>query len=153
MSNYTLFKIKISSYIYMCGHRQTDSISLLTFSSYLSRIYFAICLNLMQAINQLDSDTISKFEVFFNIKQNKNKNNIILKLCRFSPLILILFMLLFYFNVTGKLANSAGFNLFEFKSEQRNQGIKDGHKYLMNLNKKLNGKILERNDPIIFENR
>ena len=52
MSNYTLFKIKVSSYIYMYGHNQTDSVSLMIFSSYLSRIYFAICLNFLQTINQ-----------------------------------------------------------------------------------------------------
>ena len=50
MSNYGLFKIKISSYIYMYGHRQTDSVSLVKFSSYIGKIYFAICLNMVQAI-------------------------------------------------------------------------------------------------------
>ena len=151
MSNYALFKIKISSYIYMYRHRQTDSVSLMTFSSYLGRIYFAICLNMVQAINQLNSDTASKFEVFFNIKQDKEETNYILKLCRFSPCLLIIFILLFYYNIPGKLANSAGINLFEFKSAERDQAIKDGHKYLMNLNKKLKGKALERNDKIIFD--
>ena len=151
MSNYGLFKIKISSYIYMYGHRQTDSVSLMKFSSYIGIIYSAICLNMVQAINQLNNETSSKYEVFFNKKQDKEETNVALKICRFSPCFLIIFILLFYYNIPGKLANSAGINLFEFKSTERDQAIKDGHKYLMKLNKKLKGKPLEKNDNIIFE--
>ena len=119
MSNYTLFKIKVSSYIYMYGHRQTDSVSLMIFSPYLSRIYFAICLNCLQAINQFSyEDRRSKFEEFFNIKHEED--NYIIYLCRLSPILLILFMILFFFNVPGKIGNCVGFNLFEFESEEIN---------------------------------
>ena len=153
MSNYTLFKIKISSYIYMYGHRQTDSVSLMIFSSYLSRIYFAICLNCLQAINQFTKDNKSKFEEFFDISQTEGEDNLIIKLCRLSPCVLIFFMILFFFNVPGKIGNLVGFNLFEFESEERDLGIRDGHRYLMILNKKLNGKKLERKNSKIFEDR
>ena len=153
MSNYTLFKIKISSYIYMYGHRQTDSVSLMIFSSYLSRIYFAICLNCLQAINQFTKDKKSKFEEFFDISQTEGEDNLIIKLCRLSPCVLIFFMILFFFNVPGKIGNLVGFNLFEFESEERDLGIRDGHRYLMILNKKLNGKKLERKNSKIFEDR
>ena len=153
MSNYTLFKIKVSSYIYMYGHRQTDSVSLMIFTSYLSKIYFAICLNCLQAINQFDDDRRTKFEEFFDIRQTNSEDNLIIKLCRLSPILLILFMFLFFFNVPGKIGNCVGFNLFEFESEERDLGIKDGHRYLMILNKKLNGKELQRNNSKIFEDR
>ena len=137
----------------MYGHRQTDSVSLMIFSSYLSRIYFAICLNCLQAINQFTKDKKSKFEEFFDISQTEGEDNLIIKLCRLSPCVLIFFMILFFFNVPGKIGNLVGFNLFEFESEERDLGIKDGHKYLMILNKKLNGKILERKKSKIFEDR
>ena len=153
MSNYTLFKIKISSYIYMYGHRQTDSVSLMIFSSYLSRIYFAICLNFLQTLNQFKNEKKSLFEKFFNIAQDKEESNFIIKLCRYSPCILLIFMFLFFFNVPGKIGNFVGCNLFEFESEERDIGIKDGHKYLMTLNKKLNGKQLDHNDSKIFEDK
>jgi hypothetical protein len=153
MSNYTLFKVKISSYIYMYGHRQTNSVSLMIFSSYLSRIYFAICLNCLQAINQFTKDNKSKFEEFFDISQTEGEDNLIIKLCRLSPCVLIFFMILFFFNVPGKIGNLVGFNLFEFESEERDLGIRDGHRYLMILNKKLNGKKLERKNSKIFEDR
>ena len=153
MSNYTLFQIKISSYIYMYGHKQTDSVSLMVFSSYLSRIYFAVCLNCMQCLNQFRNTEMTKFQVFFDIVQTKDEDNIIIKLCRYSPCVLLLFIILFLFNIPGKIASFIGFDLFEFKSEERDLGIKEGHRYLMNLNRKLNGKLLEHHDPRAFEER
>ena len=153
MSNYTLFKVKISSYIYMYGHRQTNSVSLMIFSSYLSRIYFAICLNFVQTLNRFKSDEKSKFEIFFGIKQDESETNFMIRYCRFSPIFLFICIILFILNIPGKIGASVGCNLFEFESEERNLGIKDGHKYLMNLNKKLNGKKLNNNDPMIFKDR
>ncbi len=137
----------------MYGHKQTDSVSLMVFTSYLSRIYFAVCLNCMQCLNQFSEDKKTKFQIFFNKVQTKNEDDVILKLCRYSPCVLLLFILLFLFNIPGKIANCIGFNLFEFKSEERDLGIKKGHKYLMTLNKKLNGQLLEHHDPRVFEER
>ena len=62
-------------------------------------------------------------------------------------------MILFLFNIPRKIGNLVGYNLFEFESEERDLGISDGHKYLINLNKKLKGKKLDRNDEIIFQDR
>ena len=152
MSIYTLFKIKISSYIYMYGHRQTDSVSLMIFSSYLSRVLFAVCLNVIQAIAQLnDRQKKTKFEEFLGLKMDGDEDNKIILLCRYSPVALIFFLILFLLNIPGKIANKLGFNIFELESEQRDLGVDDGHKYLMTLNKKLKGKKLKKNNMIIFE--
>ena len=149
MSNYTLFKIKLSSYLFMYGPRQTDSISLITFTSYLSRIYFAICINYMMAVNQFsERQYSSKFEAFFDL----NIYNTILYMCRYSPILLFIFIFLFYFNIPGRIGYCCGRNLFEFDTKDRNIGIENGHNYLMSLNKKLVGKKLEYNDIKIFEN-
>ena len=153
MSNYTLFKIKISSFIYMYGHKQTDSVSLMVFSSYLSRIYFAVCLNCIQCLNQFSDNKISNFQEFFGIIDKENEDNFIFSLCRYSPFVLFLFLIFFFFNIPGKLANFLGYNLFEFETEERDLMIKDGHAYLMNLNKKLGGKLLKYHDKKIFEER
>lgn len=160
MSLHTLFKIKFSNYIYMYSPRQTDSVSLMIFSSYLSRVLFAICLNVVQINVQLseensddNQDYRTKFEAFLGLKMKEDEENIILLLCKYCPFILILFIVLFYFNIPGKIANCLGFNLFEFESEERDSGISDGHRYLMGLNKKLNGKYLDHRNNIIFEER
>ena len=160
MSLHTLFKIKFSNYIYMYSPRQTDSVSLMIFSSYLSRVLFAICLNVVQINVQLseensddNQDHRTKFEEFLGLKMKEDEGNIILLLCKYCPFVLILFIVLFYFNIPGKIANYLGFNLFEFESEERDSGISDGHRYLMGLNKKLNGKYLDHKNNIIFEER
>ena len=144
----------------MYGHRQTDSVSLMIFSSYLSRVLFAICLNVVQINGQLNDenhdeneDHRTKFEEFLGLKMKEDDENLILLLCKYCPFVLILFIVFFYFNVIGKIANCFGFNLFEFESEERDDGISDGHKYLMSLNKKLNGQLLDHNNKIIFEER
>ena len=155
MSIHTLNKIKISSYIYMYK-RQTNSSSLLLFTSYLSKTLFAICLNYMQMITQLDSKKLSKFTAFFNIIQTKEEDvelNPYLKLCRYCPVFLIAFIILFLFNIPGRIANNAGCNIFDFESEERNEGIEEGHKFLMKINKQLNGKILEYYNMKTFDIR
>ena len=151
MSNYTLFKIKFSSYIYlfMYGPRQTDSISLITFTSYLSRIYFAICLNYMQCVNQFSEKQYNtRFETFFEL----NNNYFLHSLCRYYPLLLLIFIVMFYFNIPGRIMYCCGKSLFEFEYDKKNSDIENGHKYLMSLNKKLGGKQLEYNDFKMFEN-
>ena len=149
MTNYTLFKFKLSSFLYMYGPRQTDSVSLITFSSYLSRLYFAICLNFMQAINQVSRYQYrTNFEKFFGL----NSYSYILYLIRFFPIIFFVLIVLFIFNVPEKILNCCcGYNVFEFETEERNELIEDGHEYLMKINKKLNGNKLEHTDFIIFE--
>ena len=138
----------------MYGHKQTDSVSIMVFSSYLSRIYFAVCLNCIQCLNQFSDNKISNFQEFFGIIKNENEDNyFIFILCRFSFFVLFLFLIFFFFNIPGKLANFLGYNLFEFETEERDLMIKDGHAYLMNLNKKLGGKLLKYHDKKIFEER
>ena len=152
MSNYTLFKIKLSSYLFMYGPRQTDSVSLIIFTSYLSRIYFAICINYIQAINNFSGRKYRTiFETFFGLEHDIGNENFIYSYCQYSPIILYTFMILFYFNIPGKIGACFGYNLFEFDSEERTIGIENGHNYLMKLNKKLNGKKLEYYESKIFE--
>ena len=149
MTNYTLFKMKLTRILYMYGPRQTDSVSLITFSSYLSRLYFAICLNFMQAINQFSKYQYrTNFEYFFGL----NNYNFILYFIRFFPIIFFILIILFIFNVPGKILSCCcGYNMFEFETEKRNEGIKKGHEYLMKINKKLDGKKLVHTDFIIFD--
>ena len=162
MSNYTLFKIKLSSILYMYGPRQTDSVSLITFSSYLSRLYFAICLNFIQAINQFSKYQYrTKFEVFFGL----DSYNFILYICRFLPIVLfvliVLFIVLFIFNVPGKILSCCcGYNVFHFIGQnsaesgggvsETEERIKNGHEYLMEINKELGGKTLKHTDILMF---
>ena len=144
MSLYALFKIKVSGYFNMYGHRQTDSVSLMYFSSNLCRISFAICIdfiNLYEIFVSGDNSTANTY--FYN-----NMNDVIRRYC---PIILILLSLFFMFDVHIKIANRLGFSFFGIESEEVNDDIKDGHEYLMKLNKKMNGKKIKFNDNVIFK--
>ena len=65
MSIYTFFKLKISGYFYMYKNRQTDSVSLMYFSTNLCRISFPICLDFIFNINY----------AFEEDDNNSNKNS------------------------------------------------------------------------------
>ena len=47
MSIFTFFKLKIKGYFYMYKIRQTDSVTLIYFSTNLCRIRFSICLDVI----------------------------------------------------------------------------------------------------------
>ena len=101
----------------MYSPRMTDSVSLMIFSSYLSRVLFAICLNVVQINVQLNDENLdddqvhrTKFEEFLGLKMKEDAQNIILLLCKSCPFVLILFILLFCFNVPGKIANRLDLN-------------------------------------------
>lgn len=92
MSIYTFFKLKISGYFYMYKNRQTDSVSLMYFSTNLCRISFPICLDFIFNINyafEKDNKNIDKniknetkilsnilFNLLSNITDNNTENNI-----------------------------------------------------------------------------
>ena len=153
MSFYTMFKIKITNYIYMHSHRQTDPVSLMKFSSHISRICFSICINFLQMIDQFSDDKKTIFEEFFSLKMDEGKSETapILKICRYFPIILLVLVILFIFNIQQRIKKCLEIEHFEYENEDRNNGIKDGHKKLMQLNKILDGRLLNYEENKIFE--
>ena len=92
MSIYTFFKLKISGYFYMYKNRQTDSVTLMYFSTNLCRISFSICLDFIfnikvefdKDIKQYENDiqnqtnpnsTINSTYTIINFLTNNLKNN------------------------------------------------------------------------------
>ena len=124
MSMYTLFKLKISGYFGMYSHRQTDSVSLLFFSDNLCRIIFPLCLNVIMMVNHGENKSKTILENTFAINvQNKVFNSF----KNFSPLILILCILVNGFNVFLKLGKCIGLDNFYIESEKRDNDIEEGH--------------------------
>ena len=88
MSIYTFFKLKISGYFYMYKSRQTDSVTLMYFSTNLCRISFPICLDFIFNINyaleeEVDNSSINNngtnitnitSNILFNITSNLLSN-------------------------------------------------------------------------------
>ena len=78
MSIYTFFKLKISGYFYMYKNKQTDSVSLMYFSTNLCRISFSICLDFIFNIRvefDKDNDDYYYYQNITNITNNTNYTN------------------------------------------------------------------------------
>mgnify|MGYP003571359323 FL=1 len=143
MSMYTLFKLKISGYYGMYSHRQTDSASLMFFSENLCSIIFPLCLNVIMMVNPGKNKEKTILENIFGIDV---RNKVFLIFNNFSPLILILFLLINGFNVFTRLGKCFGIDDFDIKSEKRDNDIEEGHELLMNLNRKNMGQLISNID-------
>ena len=143
MSMYTLFKLKISGYYGMYSHRQTDSASLMFFSENLCSIIFPLCLNVIMMVNPGKNKEKTILENIFGIDV---RNKVFLIFNNFSPLILILFLLINGFNVFTRLGKCFGIDDFDIASEKRDEDIEEGHELLMNLNRKNMGQLMSNTD-------
>lgn len=143
MSMYTLFKLRISGYFGMYANRQTDAVSLMFFSENICRVVFPLCLNVIMMVNHGENKNKTILEKTFSINvQNKVFNTF----NNFSPLILILCMLINGFNVINRLGKCFGLDNFYIESEKRDSDIEEGHELLMNLNKKNMGQLISNNN-------
>lgn len=139
MSMYTLFRLKISGYYGMYPNNQTDSVSLLYFSDNVNRIIFPLCLNVIMMANKGNNNTKTILEGIFGINM---QNKVFVIYNNYSPLILILCVLINGFNVFLKLGKCFGIDNFYIQSEKRDNDIEEGYNLLMNINKKSMGKLM-----------
>ena len=139
MSMYTLLSLKISGYYGMYPNNQTDSISLLFFSENINRIIFPLCLNVIMMANKGDDKTKTILESIFGINM---QNKVFVIYNNYSPLILILCLLINGFNVFLKLGKCIGIDNFYIESEKRDNDIEEGYNLLMEINKKSMGKLM-----------
>ena len=139
MSMYTLLRLKISGYYGMYPNNQTDSISLLYFSENINRIIFPLCLNVIMMANKGDDNTKTILESIFGINM---QNKVFVIYNNYSPLILILCLLINGFNVFLKLGKCIGIDNFYIESEKRDNDIEEGYNLLMEINKKSMGKLV-----------
>ena len=143
MSMYTLFSLKISGYYGMYRNRQTDSISLLYFSDNINRIIFPLCLNVIMMVNKGEKRYKTILESIFGINM---QNQVFVIFNNYSPLILILCVLINGFNVFTKIGKCFGIDNFYIESEKRDNDIEEGYNLLMEINKKNMGKLMSNID-------
>ena len=136
---YTLLSLKISGFYGMYPNRQTDSISLLFFSDNINRIIFPLCLNVIMMVNKGDDNTKTILESIFGINM---QNKVFVYFNNYSPLILILCVLINWFNVYLKLGKCLGLDNFYIESEKRDNDIEEGYNLLMKINKTSMGKLM-----------
>ena len=139
MSMYILLSLKISGYYGMYPNRQTDSISLLFFSDNINRINVPLFLNVIMMVDKGDNKSKTILESIFGINM---QNKVFGYFNNYSPLILILWVLINWFNVNLKLGISLGLDNFYIESEKRDNDIEEGYNLLMKINKTSMGKLM-----------
>ena len=172
MSIYTFFKLKISGYFYMYKNRQTDSVTLMYFSTNLCRLSFSICLDFIFNIqiefnkdkNTNKNEEKNQASILDNATYNimnfiaKNKNittqiqhelnfdsedtGLFFKIYKFAPLILIVYVLILIVKLPQRIAKLCGKRIYESDSDESMDEIKEGHDYYMEINKKYNGGVM-----------
>ena len=172
MSIYTFFKLKISGYFYMYKNRQTDSVTLMYFSTNLCRLSFSICLDFIFNIqiefnkdkNTNKNEENNQASILGNATYNimnflaKNKNittqiqhelnfdsedtGLFFKIYKFAPLILIVYVLILIVKLPQRIAKLCGKRIYESDSDESMDEIKEGHDYYMEINKKYNGGVM-----------
>ena len=151
MSLYALLNFKLTKNYRIYGPRQTDAVSILYFTNNFSRIIFPLSLNILFMINHGNDDNkLTCLETHFGVDI---KNQILVYICKYSPLVLIVFVLLNMCGVFSKLIDCFSvetFSSFFFKDKEKK--IEENN-YLLEMNKKNNGKLLTESimDKIIEE--
>ena len=120
--------------------KKTDQISLLVICSRLSAVSIPICLNVIKMIthdekkfNQIDFKTI--------LGENfgkKMKISAFDSITPYIPLFLIIVIIIFSFNIIGRICKKRRKLNFKLKSEKREEFIQDGKKYLFEIYEKEN---------------
>ena len=129
----------------MYPHKQIDSVSLLYFSDNINRIIFPLCLNVIMMANKGNDTSKTILESIFGINM---QNKVFVFYNNYSPLILILCVLINGFNIFLKLGKCFGIDNFYIESEKRDNDIEEGYILLMNMNKKSMGKLIVNNTEI-----
>ena len=143
MCLYALMNFKLTKNYRVYGPRQTDAVSILYFTSNFNRIIFPLCLNILFMINHgNDSNKKTCLEKDFGININ---NHIFLIISKYSPLVLIVFVILNTFGVFSKIIDCFSVESFSslFFDKNKNSEINDGYEYLIEINKKNKGRLLK----------
>lgn len=136
MSMYTLLKFKIAGYFGMYNNRQTDSVSILFFTSNLCSIVYPLCLNILLMINK-SADKGNKqtiLETYFGINI---KNQVFSNFSKYMPLLLIIFVFI------TLISNYCQWTrIKKFLKDDDISDTDEGREYLMKLNREYLGEYM-----------
>ena len=143
MCLYALMNFKLTKNYRVYGPRQTDAVSILYFTSNFNRIIFPLCLNILFMINHgNDINKKTCLEKDFGININ---NHIFVLISKYSPLVLIVFVILNTFGIFSKLIDCFSVENFSslFFDKSKDSEINEGYEYLIEINKKNKGRLLK----------
>ena len=164
MSIFTFFKLEISGYFNMYKNRQTDSVTLMYFSTNLCRISFSICLdvilNITPSLREAEKNGVTQilkilgFQV--NVEGNKIKidNGLVFcKIYKYCPIIMGLYVIILLFKIPQKIGKCFGKNIFSVESEDSIHEMKEGHEYFMEINQKYKGEMIPLRSLVLPEDK
>ena len=140
---YALMNFKLTKNYRVYGPRQTDAVSILYFTSNFNRIIFPLCLNILFMINHgNDANKKTCLEKDFGININ---NQIFVLVSKYSPLVLIVFVILNTFGIFSKIIDCFSVENISslFFDNNTNNEINEGYEYLMEINRKNKGRLLK----------
>ena len=154
----------------MYKNRQTDSVTLMYFSTNLCRISFSICLdvilNITPSLN--DENDINKAEkngvtqilqiLGFKVKVEGNKiiidnGSVFCKIYEKCPIIMGLYVIILLFKIPQKIGKCFGKNIFSVESEDSIHEMKEGHEYFMEINQKYKGEMIPLRSLVLPEDK
>ena len=139
----------------MYKNKQTDSVSLMYFSTNLCRISFSICLdfifNIDSQFEKNEKPIPTQIQKILSFEVNKEKTYF--KLYTFLPSILVLYVIILLFKIPQRIAKCCGKSIFSVESEKSMEDINEGHDYYMEFNQKYKGEMIPKENLILPEDK
>lgn len=175
MSIFTFFKLKITGYFYMYKNRQTDSVTLMYFSTNLCRISFSICLDVILNVtislsnividdendeDDYQSNRVTQIEKILGFKVEVIDGKIYIEngtifgyIYKYIPIILGVYVIILLFKIPQKIGKCFGRNIFSVESEDSIHEMKEGHEYFMEINQKYKGEMIPLRSLVLPEDK
>ena len=158
LSIYTFFKLNISGYFYMYKNKQTDSVSLMYFSTNLCRISFSICLDFIFNIDSQFKGNDDKYiptqiQKILSFEVKDESESYFFKAYKYCPLILVIYIIILLFKIPQRIAKCCGKKIFSVESEESMEEINEGHDYYMEFNQKYKGDMIPKEKLVLPEDK
>ena len=148
----------------MYKNRQTDSVTLMYFSTNLCRISFSICLdvilNITPSLREAEKNGVTQILQIlgFTVGVEENKINIknglvFCQIYEYCPIIMVLYVIILLFKIPQKIGKCFGKNIFSVESEDSIHEMKEGHEYFMEINQKYKGEMIPLRSLILPEDK
>lgn len=137
---FSLFRMKISVFIGLYGYKHSSAYSIMFVTSFICTIGFALCTHYSQLM-KLSIKNLNGKEIKTIIEEGygfeASEIYVLKKIMQFYPLILVLLIILNYFNVFNKIMGCIGFAAWGVDSEENKEIESDGRDYLNKMKKSL----------------
>lgn len=134
-TTFSLFRMKISLFIGIHGNHHTNSFSILFLTNFICTIGFALGVHFMELI-KISNTEKPQTKLVEDYGFKIDSKSVLHKIMQFFPIILIVLVIIQYFNVFNKVMSCLGFPTFG-DSDESKEIESEGRRYLRDLDKEL----------------